>query len=152
MLKKIPEIEQPFRAYEELFAPCFINYEGGHIPIIAPGVVITGLIDCTGQVTIEKDVFAGHDIMILTGGHDYNKFGMDRRLDGIVKDTTIQEGAWLGTRCIILPGVTVGRHSVVGAGAVVTKDVEQYTIVAGNPARVIKRYNHKLLQWEDAVK
>lgn len=147
MLKKIPEIEQPFRPYDELYSACFINYEDGYIPIIAPGVALTGLVDCRDQVTIEKDVFAGHDIMILTGSHDYEQFGEARKISGISKPVTIKEGAWLGTRCIILPGVTVGEHSVVGAGAIVTKDVEPYTVVAGNPARVIKKYNKETKEW-----
>ena len=50
----------------------------------------------------------------------------------------IRRGAWIGARAIVLKGVTVGVGSVVGAGAVVTKDVPDWTIVAGNPARVIR--------------
>ena len=51
----------------------------------------------------------------------------------------IEDGAWLGAGAIILPGVTIGRKSVVGAGSVVTRDVPPYSIVAGNPARIIGR-------------
>jgi len=52
---------------------------------------------------------------------------------------TIGHGAWLGSGAIVLPGVSVGEEAVVGAGAVVTRDVEPRTVVAGNPARVIRR-------------
>jgi chloramphenicol O-acetyltransferase type B len=53
-------------------------------------------------------------------------------------DTVIQDGAWLGMRSMIMPGVTIGEGAIIAAHAVVTKDVEPYSIVAGNPAKVIK--------------
>ncbi|MDD2305486.1 MAG: DapH/DapD/GlmU-related protein [Prolixibacteraceae bacterium] len=52
--------------------------------------------------------------------------------------TIINEGAWIGSKAIILPGVEIGAYAVVGAGAVVTKNVEPYTLVGGNPAKFIK--------------
>ncbi|WP_255453216.1 acyltransferase [Thermococcus sp. GR6] len=61
----------------------------------------------------------------------------------IVKKTKIKRGAWIAPGCIILPGVTIGENSVVGAGSVVTKDVPPYTVVAGNPAKVIKHLQPK---------
>jgi acetyltransferase-like isoleucine patch superfamily enzyme len=118
---------------------------GAHEPIIGSNCVIgfRSLIDCLGQVTIEDNVFFGHEVMILTGAHDYNKFGLDRQLSVMEgKPVTIKTGVWIASRAIILPGVIVGEHSVVGAGAVVTKNVPPYTIVAGNPAKVIKTIPH----------
>lgn len=117
-------------------------------PDIAEGVGISGVIDCEAKVTIEKDVFSGHDIYLLTGAHDYSYFGEERKIKGIVKPVTIKEGAWLCTRCIITQGVTIGRHSVIGAGAVVTKDVPDYEFWGGVPAKPIKRYNHEKKEWE----
>lgn len=58
-----------------------------------------------------------------------------------VAPTKIKRGAWVAPGCIILAGVTIGENSIVGAGSVVLKDVEPYTIVGGNPARLIKRLN-----------
>ena len=58
------------------------------------------------------------------------------------KPIVIEDDAWIGMNCIILKGVTVGRGAVVGAGSVVTKDVPPWTLVAGNPARVIKELPH----------
>jgi len=50
----------------------------------------------------------------------------------------IEFGSWIGAKAVILPGVTIGRGAVVGAGAIVTKDVPPFTVVAGNPARIVK--------------
>lgn len=54
------------------------------------------------------------------------------------KPIRIQKGAWIGANAVILAGVSVGKHAIVGAGAVVTKDVPDYAVVVGNPAKVIK--------------
>ena len=148
MLRKIPEIAQPFTPYNERYSATFINYEQGFIPQIAEGVHINGLVDCLGQVTIEKDVFTGHDVMILTSSHDYEKFGEERKQTFIAEPVHIQQGAWLSSRCIILPGVTIGKHSVIGAGAVVTHNVPAYEMWLGNPAKCIKKYNHEKKLWK----
>ena len=63
----------------------------------------------------------------------------DRAAAGALRPVIIEEDAWLTTRCMVLKGVTIGRGAVVAAGSVVTKDVEPYTVVAGVPARVVKR-------------
>ena len=55
------------------------------------------------------------------------------------KPITIGSDSWIGGAAVILPGVTIGEHCVVGAGAVVTRDVPPYCVVAGNPARVVRR-------------
>lgn len=119
----------------------YFNLETGILPEIEEGVTINGTLDCIHKITIEKiekDVFTGHDIMILTGAHDYTKFGTERKAKGLGGPIYIKEGAWLASRCIILAGVTIGKHAVVGAGAVVTHDVPDYALVAGNPAKIIK--------------
>ena len=60
----------------------------------------------------------------------------------------IEDQCWLGFGCEILSGVHIGKHSIVAARAVVTKDVPAYSIVAGNPARIIKQYNTLTKKWE----
>lgn len=60
----------------------------------------------------------------------------------------IEDDCWLGFGCEILSGVHIGKHSIIAARAVVTHDVPSYTIVAGNPARIIKSYNFELEKWE----
>lgn len=54
------------------------------------------------------------------------------------KSVLVKEGSWIGANSVILPGVTIGRNSVVGAGSIVTKDVPDFTLVAGNPAKMIR--------------
>ena len=123
MLKKVPDIEQPFRPYDELFAPCFVNYEGGYIQKIEGGTIPNGLIDCIFQITLERDVFFGHDTMLLTAGHDYNEFGQERVVsEPVGGPITVHQGVWIGTRAIILGPCEIGEHSVIGAGSVVTVD------------------------------
>lgn len=86
-----------------------------------------------GGIIIEDNVQIGPDVMLVTTNHDFN-----RRDIVIHKSIILKKGAWIGSRSLILPGVTVGENAVVAGGAVVTKDVEPNTIVGGNPAKVIK--------------
>lgn len=112
----------------------------GQEPLIGENCVLNWemIIDCAGKVTIEDYVFVGHRTMILTGGHNYTLYNKDRQDSILIKPVYIKEGVWIGSGAIICPGVTIGQHAVIGAGAVVTKDVPPLTIVVGNPAKVIK--------------
>lgn len=119
--------------------PYYINRESGTEPDIAENALINGVIDCIHKITIEKDAFTGHDCMLLTGGHDYNRFGYERRLHGAGGEIIIREGVWIGSRAIIIGPCEIGKHSVVGAGSVVSKNIPEYELWAGNPARFIKK-------------
>ena len=91
-------------------------------------------------VTIEDYVSIGMNTMIFAHGHA--GYCLELKLKyypRIAKPTTIKRGAWVPPGCIILAGVTIGENGVLGAGSVVTKDVEPWTIVAGNPAKFVKR-------------
>jgi acetyltransferase-like isoleucine patch superfamily enzyme len=119
----------------------FTSRDTGVEPDIHPSVTsLDAMIDCIHKVTIEADVFSGHDVMILTGSHDPTLFGPERKASITGGPVHIKEGAWLCTRSIIVGPVTVGAHSVVAAGAVVVSDVPDYSLVAGVPARVVKVY------------
>ena len=86
-----------------------------------------------GGITIEDDVLIAANVSLITNNHD----PYDRQVL-LCKPVHIKRGAWVGADSTILPGVTVGEYAIVAAGSVVTKDVADYAVVAGNPAKVIK--------------
>ena len=86
------------------------------------------------SIKIGADVSIGPEASLLTLGHDPQSPTFADKGGEIV----VSDRAWIAYRAIILPGVTIGEGAVVAAGAVVTKDVKPYTIVAGNPAKVVK--------------
>ncbi|MCX5685569.1 MAG: acyltransferase [Planctomycetota bacterium] len=95
---------------------------------------------CSGLITIGKEVMMGPDVIILTVLHKTSDPTRSMRSQGAEPDmpVVIGDDVWIGTRAIILPGVTVHRGVVIGAGAVVTKDVPPYAVVGGVPARILK--------------
>jgi acetyltransferase-like isoleucine patch superfamily enzyme len=96
---------------------------------------------CEG-VTIEDDVFIGHNVSFINDKypHSVNEGGaLQTEADWKVVPTLVKRGASIGTSSTILCGVTIGEHAVVGAGSVVTKDVPPNVVVAGVPARIIRK-------------
>lgn len=115
----------------------FVYLFYGKKTLIGDGVFInTGVIlEDAGGITIGDGTHIGCRVVVMTTDHEYQV-----SLKNIVlKPVHIGKNAWIGANSTILPGVTVGDGAVVGAGAVVTHDVEPYTVVAGVPARVIKK-------------
>ncbi|ELW1645431.1 N-acetyltransferase [Enterobacter oligotrophicus] len=84
-------------------------------------------------INIEDDVFIGPCVAFTNDKHPRSKQYPEKFLK-----TTIKKGASLGANATILPGITVGEGAMVGAGAVVTRDVAPFTVVAGNPAKILK--------------
>jgi len=96
---------------------------------------------CEG-VTIEDDVFIGHNVTFINDMYPRATAeggGLQTEADWVCVPTFIRKGASVGSSATILAGVTVGEKAIVGAGSVVTKDVPPGTIVAGNPARVLRK-------------
>lgn len=95
---------------------------------------------CEG-VRIEDEVFVGHSVTFINDSYPraVNPDGtMQSEEDWQVESTLVQKGASIGSGSTILSGVVIGRQAIVGAGSVVTKDVPERAIVAGNPARVLR--------------
>lgn len=98
-------------------------------------VIMNGcLMMAAGGIAIDDDVQIAANVQLISNNHD-----LDNRMVITCRPVHICRRAWIGAGATILPGVTVGENSVVGAGSVVTRDVEPDTIVAGNPARVVRR-------------
>ena len=96
---------------------------------------------CEG-VTIEDDVFIGHNVSFINDKYPRaaNAGGeLQTEADWQVVPTRVKRGASIGTSATILCGVTIGENAIVGAGSVVTHDVPDNTVMAGNPARVLRR-------------
>jgi maltose O-acetyltransferase len=93
--------------------------------------------DLGATITIGDDVSLGHEVIVLTASHDIGS-SAHRASALYAKPVVIGSGAWLGSRCTILPGVSIGSGAIIAAGAVVDKDVPPNALVAGVPARVVR--------------
>lgn len=118
-----------------VFTPLYINY-GKHTKI-GKNVFIN--FDCTfldlGGITIEDNVLIAPKVSLLSEGHPT---APENRHALVPKAIHIKNNAWIGAGATILPGVTIGENAIVAAGAVVSKDVSDNTIVGGIPAKIIK--------------
>ena len=118
-----------------VFTPLFINY-GKHTKI-GKNVFIN--FDCTfldlGGITIEDNVLIAPKVNLLSEGHPLAPENRQSLVPGPIH---IKKNAWIGANATILPGVTIGENAVVAAGAVVSKDVPDNTVVGGIPAKIIK--------------
>ncbi len=97
-----------------------------------------------GYIYIEDDVLIGSGVHVYTTNHNYkdpNTLIINQ--GSTVKDVTLKKGCWIGANAIILPGITIGENSVVAAGSIVTRDVPDKVVVAGNPAKIIKEIIEK---------
>ncbi len=87
-----------------------------------------------GGITIEDEAHIAANVQLISNNHDPYDLAVLT-----CKPVLLKEACWIGAGATILPGVCVGKHAIVGAGSVVTKDVEDYAVVVGNPAKVIRR-------------
>ena len=129
---------------EDIFAtikvlpPLYIDY--GKPITIGKGCFIQQC--CTffgrGGITIGDEVFIGPKVNLITINHDPDP---ENRSATYGRPITIEDKVWIGINSTVLPGVRIGYGAIIGAGSVVTKDVPPMTVVAGNPARFIKKIN-----------
>ena len=161
LASKLPKSNRPIlgkfggwlrsRCAKHLFAECkgYVNLEQGayigngrNFHVMGSGVGIGKGFVCHNRiVTIHGSVLMGENVLFQGGGHSFADPNKPIGSEGNLPDTPleIEQDVWIGARAIILPGCThIGAHSIIGAGAVVTKDVPEYAIVGGNPARIIR--------------
>ena len=105
---------------------------------------------CADSVVIEDDCLFGSFCFISDENHGMNpEVGVRYECQQIsTNQVKIGKNCWIGEKAIILPGVTIGNNTIIGAGSVVTKDIPADSIAVGNPAKVIKKYNFDLNCWE----
>jgi acetyltransferase-like isoleucine patch superfamily enzyme len=105
-----------------------------------------------GPVTLGNNINIAQNVVMSGLNHGYENIDIAPRLQ---KCTTsricIDDDCWIGANVVITAGVNIGKHCVIAAGSVVTKNIPPYSIAAGNPAKVIKQYNFDTAQWEKVV-
>lgn len=140
------------KAGQNLYVNPPINVDYGcHITV---GDNFYANMDCifldVNRVTIGNNVMVGPRVGFYTAGHP---IVADIRIEDLEfgSPIVVEDNVWIGGSAVILPGVTIGKNAIVGAGAVVTKDVPANSIVGGNPAKVIRMINDQDRQkWEQA--
>lgn len=140
-------IELPFRA----------NWGGRHVSFGSNVYVNFNLtlVD-DGQIFVGGKVMIGPNVTIATANHPIEP-GLRARALQYNKDVVIGENVWIGSSAVILPGVTIGRNSVIGAGSVVSRDIPENVVAVGNPCRVLRPigehdreyfYRDEKIDWE----
>lgn len=118
----------------------------GNNTIIGIGNVIIG------PVVIGDNVMLAQNIVVSGLNHGYEDITIPPKEQKVsTKLITISDNVWIGANCVITAGVTIGKHSVIGAGSIVTKNIPDYVVAAGNPARILKRYNFETSNWEKVI-
>jgi acetyltransferase-like isoleucine patch superfamily enzyme len=131
-----------------------IKYE---VQIYNPKIVIGNRVTATGsltisamqEVTIEDDVMFALNVLIADGMHGFENVDIPYKYQKMwkIKPTIIKRGCWIGQNVVIMPGVTVGELSIIGANSVVTKSIPDRCIAIGAPARVIKQWDEAAQRW-----
>ncbi|MCF8381280.1 MAG: acyltransferase [Bacteroidales bacterium] len=130
---------------------CTINNGVGKIQIgnntrIGIGSVLIG------PVNIGDDVRLAQNVVVSGLNHNYQDISKPISAQGVsVEEVFIGDETWIGANSVILPGVFIGMHCVIAAGSIVTKSIPSYSVVAGNPARIIKQYSKITGKWEKFV-
>lgn len=115
----------------------------GNNTLIGMGNVIIG------PIQIGNNVIFAQNIVASALNHDYKDVNIPIHEQKIItKPIVIEDDCWIAANAVITAGVTIGKHSVVAAGAVVTKNVSPFSVVVGNPARMIKQYDFDLKEWK----
>lgn len=115
----------------------------GHRTRIGIGSVLIG------PITIGNDVRIAQHVVMSGLNHSYEDINLPISRQGVTtKPIAIDDETWVGANVFIAAGVSIGKHCVIAGGSVVTKSIPDYSIVVGNPAKIIKQYNSNTGGWE----
>jgi acetyltransferase-like isoleucine patch superfamily enzyme len=139
------EERHPHGEPEDALTTMLVHGDRSRLHIAPTATVNNALFNLSaGHVTVREHAFFGHNVSVLTGTHDVTKFGAERKnahpREG--RDVVVGEGVWVASNATIIGPCTIGDHAVVGACSLVQGDVEPYTVVAGVPAKEIRRIDH----------
>lgn len=143
----------PFFKYSKVYIRNKKNIKFGNYNTIAFGAFVSPIELSTGnnvwignncflcgKVEIGNDVMIGPNVSIPGAEHNHEKIDLPMRKQGnTIKGTIIGNDVWIGANAVILDGIKIGEGSIIAAGSVVTKDVEPYSMVAGVPAKLVKK-------------
>lgn len=102
-----------------------------------------------GPVTIGNDIRLAQNITISGLNHNYEDVNKAIHEQGVnTAQIVVEDETWIGANVVVLAGVKIGKHSIIAAGSVVTKNIPPYSVAVGNPARVLKKYNLETKIWE----
>jgi acetyltransferase-like isoleucine patch superfamily enzyme len=112
---------------------------GNNVTIPTGTILVANPDDPDSKIIIEDDVLFGPNNAVYCSTHRYTNPEIPIQEQGyICKTTIIRRGSWIGINAVIMPGITIGRNAVIGANSVVTRDVPDYAVVVGVPARILK--------------
>lgn len=158
---KYIQIGKNFMSGKDLRLEAIVQYGG---KIYSPKIVIKDNVNindfvhigCTNYVEIGNNVLMASKIYISDHNHGY--YSGDNQTNPLIepakrivssdKRVIVEDNVWIGENVAILPGVRIGEGAIIGANSVVTKDIPKYSIVVGNPAKVIKTFNFNKQKWE----
>lgn len=127
---------------------CVINNGVGDVIIGDNSLIGVGSV-VIGPVEIGANVILAQHVVLSGLNHTYEDITIPIRQQSVTtRPIVVNDDCWIGANCVITAGVTIGRHSVVAGGSVVTRDVPPYSVVGGNPAKILKQYNAETCQWE----
>ncbi|MFL6711933.1 MAG: acyltransferase [Sulfurifustis sp.] len=109
-------------------------------------------IDAMQQIVIEDDVMFASNIIIMDGLHGFARADIPYKYQPMWRfaPVLIGRGSWIAQNVVIMPGVTIGPYSIIGANSIVTQDIPAQSMAFGNPARVVKRWNARMQRWDNA--